>query len=145
MSERNVCCLFVVLECFGDFWSGLIVKAVDDNKNNLTYFVRVDWHLPERELTKTSEANLFLEHLKTCLLPCCEVYVWEKYVFPVCCFGMFWSGLIVRPLMTTKITLPTLFEWTGTCRNVNLPKSLRQIFSWSTWRRACCLVVSISR
>ena len=60
---------FVSLECF---WIGLIVKAVDDNKNNLTYFVRVDWHLPERELTKTSEANLFLEHLKTCLLPCCE-------------------------------------------------------------------------
>ena len=57
---------------FGMFWSGLIVKAVDDNKNNLTYFVRVDWHLPERELTKTSEANLFFEHLKTCLLPCCE-------------------------------------------------------------------------
>ena len=50
--------------CFGMFWSGLIVKAVDDNKTNLTYFVRVDRHLPERELTKKSEANLFLEHLK---------------------------------------------------------------------------------
>ena len=64
MFERNMCCLFVVLECFGDFWSGLIVKAVDDNKTNLTYFVRVDRHLPERELTKKSEANLLLEHLK---------------------------------------------------------------------------------
>ena len=50
--------------CFRMFWSGLIVKAVDDNKTNLTYFVRVDRHLPERELTKKSEANLFLEHLK---------------------------------------------------------------------------------
>ena len=58
--------------CFGMFWSGLIVETVDDNKNNLTYFVRVDWHLPERELTKTSEANLCFEHMKTCLLPCCE-------------------------------------------------------------------------
>ena len=44
------------------------MKTVDDNKNNLTYFVRVDWHLPERELTKTSEANLCFEHLKTCLV-----------------------------------------------------------------------------
>ena len=44
---------------FGMFWSGLIVKAFDDNKNNLTYFVRVDWHLPERELTKTSESIFF--------------------------------------------------------------------------------------
>ena len=47
--------------------------------------------------------------------------------------------------MTTKTTLPTLFEWTGTCRNVNLPKSLRQVFSLTTCGRACCLVVSISR
>ena len=66
---REMC---VACCCFGLFWSGLIVRAVDDNKNNLTYFVRVDWHLPERELTKKSEANLILEHLKTCLLPCCE-------------------------------------------------------------------------
>ena len=130
--------------CFGMFWSGLIVKAVDDNKNNLTYFVRVDWHLPERELTKKSEANLFLEHLKTCLLPCCE-NMSEKCVLPVSCFECFGVVWLWRLLMTTKTTLPTLFEWTGTCRNVNLPKSLRQIFSWSTWRRACCLVVSISR
>ena len=67
--------------CFGMFLSGLIVKTVDDSKNNLTYFVRVDWHLPERELTKTSEANLCFEHLQTCLLPCCE-YMSER---SVCC------------------------------------------------------------
>ena len=54
--------------CFGMFWIGLIVKAVDDNKNNLTYFVRVDWHLPERELTKKSEANLFLGALEDVLV-----------------------------------------------------------------------------
>ena len=30
-----------------------------------------------------------------------------------------------EPLMTPKITLPTLFEWTGTCRDVNSPKCLR--------------------
>ena len=65
--------------CFGMFC--LIVKTVDDSKNNLTYFVRVDWHLPERELTKTSEANLCFEHLKTCLLPCCE-YMSDRNV---CC------------------------------------------------------------
>ena len=64
-------CLLPVC-CFGMFWSGLIVRAVDDNKNNLTYFVRVDWHLPERELTKKSEGSLFFDDLWTCLLPCCE-------------------------------------------------------------------------
>ena len=48
------------------------MKAVDDNKNNLTYFVRVDWHLPERELTKTSEANLCVEGLKTCSVLRCS-------------------------------------------------------------------------
>ena len=69
--------------CFGTFWSGLFVMAVDDNKNNLTYFVRVDWHLPERELTKTSEANLFLEDLKTCLLPCCQFFSMSQR--NVCC------------------------------------------------------------
>ena len=77
--------------CFGMFWSDLIVKTVDDSKNNLTYFVRVDWHLPERELTKTSEANLCFEHFKTCLLPCCE-FTSEKnvcWLFVVLgCFGM---------------------------------------------------------
>ena len=57
------------------------MKAVDDSKNNLTYFVRVDWHLPERELTKTFEANLFSEHLKTCLMLCWE-FMSERNV---CC------------------------------------------------------------
>ena len=37
-------------------------------KNNLTYFVRVDWHLPERELTKKSEGNLFLGALEDVLV-----------------------------------------------------------------------------
>ena len=95
MSERNGCCLIVVLECFGYFWSCLIVKAVDDNKNNLTYFVRVDWHLPERELTKKSEANLFFEHLKKRLLPCCEFLSMSErnvcYLIVVLeCFGVVW-------------------------------------------------------
>ena len=80
------------------------MKAVDDNKNNLTYFVRVDWHLPERELTKKSEANLFFEHLKPCLLPCCE-NMSEKCVLPVSCFGMFWSGLIVMAIDDNKNNL----------------------------------------
>ena len=79
--------------CFGMFWSGLIVKAVDDNKNNLTYFVRVDWHLPERELTKKSEANLFFEHLKPCLLPCCEFFSMSErnvcyLIVALECFGV---------------------------------------------------------
>ena len=56
------------------------MKTVDDSKNNLTYFVRVDWHLPERELTKTSEENLCFEHLM-CLLPCFE-YMSDRNV---CC------------------------------------------------------------
>ena len=53
-------------------------------------------------------------------------------MLPDRCFGMFWSGLIVNAVDDNKSTLPTLFEWTGTCRNVNLPKRLRQIFSLST-------------
>ena len=48
------------------------MKAVDDNKTNLTYFVRVDWHLPERELTKKTEANLGVERLKTCSVLRCS-------------------------------------------------------------------------
>ena len=78
------------------------MKAIDDNKNNLTYFVRVDWHLPERELTKKSEANLFFEHLKTCLLPCCEfLSICLREMF-VSCFGMFWIGLIVKAVDDNK-------------------------------------------
>ena len=69
------------------------MKAVDDNKNNLTYFVRVDWHLPERELTKKSEATLFLELLKTaCCLVVSRVYMSERnvcFLFVVlACFGL---------------------------------------------------------
>ena len=65
------------------------MKAVDDSKNNLTYFVRVDWHLPERELAKTSEANLCFEHLKTCLLPC--VSICPREVCVACL--LFWNVL----------------------------------------------------
>ena len=48
--------------------------------------------------------------------------------------------------MTTKTTLPTLFEWTGTCRNVNLPKSLRQIFFFELLKTCllpCCEFLSM--
>ena len=77
--------------CFGMFLSGLIVKTVDDSKNNLSYFVRVDWHLPERELTKTSEANPCFEHLKTCLLPCCEYCICLIEMCAACL--LFWNVL----------------------------------------------------
>ena len=75
--------------CFGMFWAGLIVKAVDDNKNNLTYFVRVDWHLPERELTKKSETTLCLELLKTAC--CLVVSICLREMFVSCL--LFWHVL----------------------------------------------------
>ena len=81
----------------------LSVRAVDDTKNHLTYFVRVDWHLPGRELSRMSEVAVVVAH--------------------VCIMG--WHGWVWGPLMTPKITLPTLFEWTGTCRDVNSPECLR--------------------
>ena len=81
----------------------LAVRAVDDTKNHLTYFVRVDWHLPGRELSRMSEVAVVVAH--------------------VCIMG--WHGWLWGPLMTPKITLPTLFEWTGTCRDVNSPECLR--------------------
>ena len=81
----------------------LTVRAVDDTKNHLTYFVRVDWHLLGRELSRISEVAVVVAH--------------------VCIMG--WHGWVWAPLMTPKITLPTLFEWTGTCWDVNSPECLR--------------------
>ena len=100
---RNVwgCCSFCTCLHHGLAW--LTVRAVDDTKNHLTYFVREDWHLPGRELSEMSEVAVVFAH--------------------VCIMG--WHGCLWGPLMTPKITLPTLFEWTGTCRDVNSPKCLR--------------------
>ena len=41
----------------------LTVRAVDDTKNHLTYFVRVDWHLPGRELSRMSEVAVVFAHV----------------------------------------------------------------------------------
>ena len=47
------CCSFCTCLHHGLAW--LTVRAVDDTKNHLTYFVRVDWHLPGRELSEMPE------------------------------------------------------------------------------------------
>ena len=47
-------------------WAGMVVcegLAVDDTKNHLTYFVRVDWHLPGRELSEMSEVAVVFAHV----------------------------------------------------------------------------------
>ena len=95
------CCSCCTCLHHGLAW--LTVRAVDDTKNQLTYFVRVDWHLLGRELSRISEVAVVVAH--------------------VCIMG--WHGWVWAPLMTPKITLPTLFEWTGTCRDVNSPECLR--------------------
>ena len=59
--------MLLALACLSYVWQpvgkcplwlcGLRLWAVDDTKNHLTYFVRVDWHLPGRELSKMSEVS----------------------------------------------------------------------------------------
>ena len=84
----------------------LSVSAVDDTKNHLTYFVRVDWHLPGRELSRMSEVAVVFAH--------------------VCIMG--WHSWLWGPLMTPKITLPTLFELTGPCPDMNSPECPTSLF-----------------
>ena len=134
--------MLLALACLSYVWQpvckcplwlcGLRLWAVDDTKNHLTYFVRVDWHLPGRELSKMSEVSQ--GHAVARMVGN------GRFTIPWCClrwhvchmFGsLFVSALFdcavwgCEPLMTPKITLPTLFEWTGTCRDVNSPKCLR--------------------
>ena len=81
------CCSCCTCLHHGLAW--LTVRAVDDTKNHLTYFLRVDWHLPGRELSRMSKVAVVVAH--------------------VCIMG--WHSWLWGPLMTPKITLPTLFEW----------------------------------